>query len=109
MDAKGHDSHHAPAGGWYPAVDVPSRGDDLVIRAELPGIDPDKDVEITVHDGLLTIRGEYGVLEIVVPAAAQANGARRIPVSVGSALPAAEAPAEAPAETPTDPPTEAAS
>jgi len=31
-------------------------GDNLVIRAELPGIDPEKDVEITVEDGLLTIQ-----------------------------------------------------
>jgi HSP20 family protein len=30
----------------------------LVVRAELPGIDPDTDVEITVHDGLLHIKGE---------------------------------------------------
>jgi HSP20 family protein len=29
-----------------------------VIRAELPGIDPDKDVEISVHDGMLHIAGE---------------------------------------------------
>ena len=29
-----------------------------VVRAELPGVDPDKDVEVTVNDGLLTIRGE---------------------------------------------------
>lgn len=33
-------------------------GDDLVVRAELPGIDPDEDVEITVDDGVLCIRGE---------------------------------------------------
>ncbi len=43
---------------WVPAVDVFHRGGDLVIRAELPGIDPEKDVEITVRDGLLTLRGE---------------------------------------------------
>lgn len=30
----------------------------LVVRAELPGLDPDKDIDITVADGLLTIRGE---------------------------------------------------
>ncbi|HEX7659215.1 MAG TPA: Hsp20/alpha crystallin family protein [Pseudonocardiaceae bacterium] len=29
-----------------------------VIRAELPGIDPDKDVEITVGDGVLNISAE---------------------------------------------------
>lgn len=33
-------------------------GDTLVVRAELPGIDPEKDAEITVHDGVLHIRGE---------------------------------------------------
>lgn len=29
-----------------------------VLRAELPGIDPDEDVEITVNNGVLTISGE---------------------------------------------------
>jgi HSP20 family protein len=33
-------------------------GDDLVVKAELPGLDPDKDVEVTVDDGLLTIAAE---------------------------------------------------
>jgi HSP20 family protein len=33
-------------------------GNTLVIRAELPGIDPEKDAEITVSDGGLTIRAE---------------------------------------------------
>ena len=31
--------------------------DTLVIRAELPGVDPDKDVEISVSDGVLHIEG----------------------------------------------------
>lgn len=42
---------------WMPRVDVKRKGDDLVIRAELAGIDPD-DVEVEVGDGMLTIRGE---------------------------------------------------
>ncbi|MGH4032075.1 Hsp20/alpha crystallin family protein [Actinomycetota bacterium Odt1-20B] len=29
-----------------------------VLRAELPGIDPDKDVEISVSEGVLTLRAE---------------------------------------------------
>jgi len=33
-------------------------GDVLVIRAELPGIDPAKDVEVTVSHGMLRIHGE---------------------------------------------------
>lgn len=32
--------------------------DRYVVRAEIPGIDPDKDVEITVADGILTISAE---------------------------------------------------
>src|SRR5690606_16894785 len=31
---------------------------DLVVRAELPGVDPDKDVEVSVSDGMLHIRAE---------------------------------------------------
>lgn len=33
-------------------------GDTCVIRAELPGIDPSKDVEISVVDGILHLRAE---------------------------------------------------
>jgi HSP20 family protein len=43
---------------WIPAVDVFSRQGDLIVRAELPGIDPEKDVDITVEDGVLTLKGE---------------------------------------------------
>jgi HSP20 family protein len=32
--------------------------DSMVIRAEMPGIDPDKDVEITLSNGVLRIRAE---------------------------------------------------
>lgn len=93
--------------------------DKYTLRAELPGIDPEKDVEITVADGVLTISAERreekadkdrtefrygsfvrrldlpkgakeeglkaaykdGILEVVVPLAAEASKARKIPVS----------------------------
>lgn len=32
--------------------------DNYQVRAELPGIDPEKDVDITVRDGVLTIKAE---------------------------------------------------
>lgn len=32
--------------------------DSYVIRAELPGVDPEKDVDVTVDSGMLTIRAE---------------------------------------------------
>lgn len=33
-------------------------GDTLVVRAEMPGIDPDKDVEITVSNGMLHLSAD---------------------------------------------------
>jgi len=32
--------------------------DTMVVRVEMPGIDPDKDVEITIEEGLLRIKAE---------------------------------------------------
>lgn len=39
-------------------VDEYQEGNDLVVRAELPGIDPDKDVELVVSDGMLRINAQ---------------------------------------------------
>src|SRR5687767_2247638 len=39
-------------------VEEEIKDDAMVIRAELPGIDPDKDVEISVSDGMLHIAAE---------------------------------------------------
>jgi HSP20 family protein len=44
-------------------VDEYREGNIQVIRAELPGIDPEKDVEITVVDGMLRINAERRVEE----------------------------------------------
>lgn len=33
-------------------------GDQMVVRAEMPGLDPDKDVDIQIVDGALRIRAE---------------------------------------------------
>lgn len=30
----------------------------LVVKAEMPGVDPDKDIDVSVEDGYLAIRGE---------------------------------------------------
>jgi len=43
--------------GWAPAVDMIDRKDEVVLRADLPGLEQ-KDIEVTVTDGMLTIRGE---------------------------------------------------
>lgn len=39
-------------------VDEYRDADDLVVRAELPGIDPDRDVELRVTDGMLRIEAQ---------------------------------------------------
>jgi HSP20 family protein len=44
------------AGGW-PHVEVVETDKDVRVSAELPGLD-EKDVEVLMHDGVLTIRGE---------------------------------------------------
>jgi HSP20 family protein len=110
---------------FAPAVEAFTRGADPVVRAELPGIDPEKDVDISLQDNMLTIRGERrqddqekgdhyfrsetrygsferqlmipegtkaadisasykdGILEVVVPKAAEERKVSRIPVAVG--------------------------
>jgi HSP20 family molecular chaperone IbpA len=47
-----------PASGHPMRVEDFVRDGSYVIRAELPGIDPEKDVEVTMADGLLTIKAE---------------------------------------------------
>lgn len=44
-------------------VDEYREGDTQVIRAELPGIDPDKDVDLTVAEGMLRIHAQRRVEE----------------------------------------------
>lgn len=119
----------SPAGGedgtgWMPAIDIIRRDNDVIVRAELAGVDPAKDLDISVHDGMLTIRGERrhedrhesdqyvrlerrygafertlampegvnaedvqaqyrdGVLQVVIPGAAQVAAARKVPVQI---------------------------
>ena len=42
---------------WTPAVDMVDEKDAIVVKVDLPGLDQ-KDIEVTVQDGTLTIRGE---------------------------------------------------
>ena len=45
-------------GRWVPACDLFARGDDLVVRIGLPGIDPATDIQVSVQDGILCISGK---------------------------------------------------
>jgi HSP20 family protein len=54
----GTERNSGTGGPMIPAVDTLTRGDDIVVRAELPGVDPDRDIEISFQDNVLRIRGE---------------------------------------------------
>lgn len=43
--------------GWTPALDVYDEKDNFVVKAELPGLKKE-DIDINVHNGILTISGE---------------------------------------------------
>ena len=42
---------------WLPAFDISETEDEVIVKAEVPGMDVE-DIDITLTDGLLTIKGE---------------------------------------------------
>ena len=44
-------------GEWAPSLDVSETKQSVVVKGEMPGIDP-KDIDISYSDGVLTIKGE---------------------------------------------------
>jgi HSP20 family protein len=53
----GADDEWALGGSWAPAVDIYEQGTDIVLKAELPGVDP-KDVDIRLENNVLSLRGQ---------------------------------------------------
>ena len=53
----GEDSSTVVTSHWMPAVDIREETDRFVLYADVPGVDP-KDIEVTMENGVLTIRGE---------------------------------------------------
>lgn len=51
------DESSAATSGWSPAVDIKESESQFVIYADVPGVNP-KDIEISMENGVLTIRGE---------------------------------------------------
>jgi len=43
--------------GWTPAIDLYEDKDNLVVKAELPGMKKE-DIDISLHEGMLTVSGE---------------------------------------------------
>jgi HSP20 family protein len=58
--ARPRSSHRAGSGSsaaWMPKIDVVQRSNELVVRADLPGVSPD-DVSVEVGDDAISISGE---------------------------------------------------
>lgn len=53
----GSEDDWALGGTWAPAVDIYEQGSDIVLKAELPGVDP-KNVDVRLENNTLTLRGE---------------------------------------------------
>jgi HSP20 family protein len=45
------------SGEWLPSLDVSETKNEIVVKAEVPGMDP-KDIDISLSNGTLTIKGE---------------------------------------------------
>jgi HSP20 family protein len=45
------------AAGFWPQVDVTETDKEVKVSAEIPGVEP-KDIDVSVEDGMLTIKGE---------------------------------------------------
>ena len=52
-----NDASNIVTSHWRPAVDIKEEQEQFLITADLPGVDP-KDIEITMEDGVLSIKGE---------------------------------------------------
>jgi HSP20 family protein len=48
--------------GVYPSVNVFDHGDEFIVKAEVPGVDPDK-VQLEVEEDTLVVRGERSLSE----------------------------------------------
>ena len=55
--AGAEDGSNVVTSRWTPAVDIREDGERFVIAADVPGIEP-ADIEVTMENGVLTIKGE---------------------------------------------------
>jgi len=57
LDKVFEDLKKGSVAGFAPAIDMYEKGNNVIVEAELPGIDPEK-VDISVEDDVLTIKGK---------------------------------------------------
>ena len=53
----GDEESNVVTSSWIPAVDVLETDDQFIIEADVPGVKP-KDIEVTMENGVLSIKGE---------------------------------------------------
>ena len=51
------DGDDLPAGAWMPDIELSENKEAVTVKAEVPGIEP-KDLQVTLENGMLTLRGE---------------------------------------------------
>jgi len=68
---------------FLPATDVYAKDGDLIVRVELPGIDPREDVSVEVDGGELVVRGERKEEAYYRMEASFGSFERRIPMPKG--------------------------
>lgn len=56
-DALGDEDSNVATSSWMPAVDIKEEDKHFLIRADIPGVEG-KDIDVTMENGLLSIRGE---------------------------------------------------
>ncbi|GAX61641.1 small heat shock molecular chaperone [Candidatus Scalindua japonica] len=47
----------SPGRGWNPDIDIVETDNNIIVKAELPGVDP-KEIDISILNDTLTIKGE---------------------------------------------------
>jgi HSP20 family protein len=57
LHARQQGNDRAMTTAWAPALDISERKDAYLVTVEVPGVEPE-DLDITMEDGLLTIKGE---------------------------------------------------
>jgi HSP20 family protein len=50
-------SRDVEAGGWYPAVDIMEKGDEIIIKLEIPEV-AQQSIDIQIEGNAITIKGE---------------------------------------------------
>lgn len=56
--SRGGEGDQIMRGAWNPSVDIFENQNQIVLEAELPGMNPE-DVEISIENNVLTLRGEH--------------------------------------------------